>query len=153
MAVFNVAGYLIEERRRWSAITASHEDNIPNKFRILKERHIQMKKTYRFQLSKNQTSSSCLVGPKNHPTIVSRSGIDLTTSRPPASIASSWPRCRMPIITRPKWLADSRLLVYLFLFALITFIHKINTVWLFSVDPSGYFVTLLVLPFEKSQST
>ena len=36
MAVFSVAGYLIEERRRWPVITASHGDNITNKFRILK---------------------------------------------------------------------------------------------------------------------
>ena len=36
---FNMAGYLIEERRRWPVITASHGDNnIPNKFRILKGR-------------------------------------------------------------------------------------------------------------------
>ena len=46
MAVFNVAGYLIEERRRWPVITASHEDNILNKFRIWKERHVQMRKPY-----------------------------------------------------------------------------------------------------------
>ena len=46
MAVFYVAGYLIEERRRWPVITASHEDNVPNKFRILKERHVQMRKSY-----------------------------------------------------------------------------------------------------------
>ena len=75
MAVFNVAGYLIEERRRWSAITASHEDNIPNKFRILKERHIQIKKPYQFQLSgwtKNSSYYSVLVGDRPH---------DLKTSR------------------------------------------------------------------------
>ena len=36
MAVFYVAGYLIEERRRWPVITASHEDNVLNKFRIFK---------------------------------------------------------------------------------------------------------------------
>ena len=45
MAFFNVADYLIEERRRWPVITASHEDNVLlNKFRILKERHVQMRK-------------------------------------------------------------------------------------------------------------
>ena len=33
MAVFNVAGYLVEERRGRPVITASG-DNIPNKFRI-----------------------------------------------------------------------------------------------------------------------
>ena len=42
MAVFYVAGYLIEERRRWPVIT----DNVLNKFRILKERHVQMRKPY-----------------------------------------------------------------------------------------------------------
>ena len=31
MTVFNVSGYLKEERRRWPVITASHGDNIPNK--------------------------------------------------------------------------------------------------------------------------
>ena len=41
MAVFYVAGYLIEERRRWPVITA---DNVLNIFRILKERHVQMRK-------------------------------------------------------------------------------------------------------------
>ena len=44
--LFYVAGYLIEERRRWPIITASHEDNVLNKFRILKERHFQMRKPY-----------------------------------------------------------------------------------------------------------
>ncbi len=44
--MFNVAGYLMEERRRWPVITASHEDNVLNKFRIWKERHVQMRKPY-----------------------------------------------------------------------------------------------------------
>ena len=43
---FNVAGYLIEERRRWPVITASLEDNVLNKFRIWKERHVQVRKPY-----------------------------------------------------------------------------------------------------------
>ena len=43
---FYVAGYLIEERRRWPVITDPHEDNILNKFRILTERHVQMRKPY-----------------------------------------------------------------------------------------------------------
>ena len=47
MAVFYVAGYLIEERRRWPVITASHEDKIVlNELRILKERHVRMRKSY-----------------------------------------------------------------------------------------------------------
>ena len=45
-----------------------HEDNIPSEFRILKERHIQMRE---YQL----------VGLKTRPTIVPRSGFELTTSR------------------------------------------------------------------------
>ena len=47
MAVFNVAGYLIEERRRWPVIGGllPHGDNIPNKFRILKKRHYSDEKT------------------------------------------------------------------------------------------------------------
>ena len=46
--VFNVAGYLIEGKRRWLAINRMlpHEDNILNKFRIRKERHIRMRKQY-----------------------------------------------------------------------------------------------------------
>ena len=46
MAVFYVAGYLIEERFRWPVITASPQDNVLNKFRILKERHVQLRKPY-----------------------------------------------------------------------------------------------------------
>ena len=46
MAVFYVAGYVIEERRRSPVITATHEDNALNKFRILKARHVQMRKPY-----------------------------------------------------------------------------------------------------------
>ena len=46
IAVFYVAGYLIEERHRWPLITASHKDNVLNKFRISKERHVQMRKPY-----------------------------------------------------------------------------------------------------------
>ena len=37
MAVFYVAGYLIEEMHIWPVITVLHEDNVLNKFRILKE--------------------------------------------------------------------------------------------------------------------
>ena len=72
MGVFNVAGYLIdiEERRRWPAITA-HGDNIPNKFRILKERHIQMIEPYQLP---GCTKNSLYY-------IVPRSLIELTTSR------------------------------------------------------------------------
>ena len=50
-----------------------HEDNVLNKFRIWKERHIQMRE--------NRTSH--LVGWKTHPTILPRSGFELTTSRSP----------------------------------------------------------------------
>ena len=35
--VFNVAGYLIEERPIGLKLLLPHSDNIPNKFRILKE--------------------------------------------------------------------------------------------------------------------
>ena len=48
-----------------------HGENIPNKFRILKERHIQLRKPH--QLVE-------LVGLKTHPAIVTRSGIEITTS-------------------------------------------------------------------------
>ena len=61
MAVFNVDGYLVEERRRWPVITGS--DNIPNKFRILKERHIQMRKPYKLPgWTKNSSYYSAPVG-------------------------------------------------------------------------------------------
>ena len=47
MAVFNVAGYLIiEESRRSTVISVPHEDNVLNKFRIWKERHVQMRKPF-----------------------------------------------------------------------------------------------------------
>ena len=46
----NVAGYLIEERRRWPIINASHEDNVLNKLRIWKERH------YIFQMREHRAS-------------------------------------------------------------------------------------------------
>ena len=40
---FNVAGYLIEERCRWPIINASPRGQSSKKFRIWKERHIQMR--------------------------------------------------------------------------------------------------------------
>ena len=45
MAFFNVAGYLTE-RRRWPIIIASREVNVLNKFRIRKDRHVQIRKPY-----------------------------------------------------------------------------------------------------------
>ena len=54
MAVFNVAGYFIE-------------DNIPNKFRILKGRHIQMRKPYQLPgWTKNSSYYSAPVGDRTH---------------------------------------------------------------------------------------
>ena len=43
--LFNVAGYLyvIEESRRSTVISLPHEDKVLNKFRIWKERHVQMR--------------------------------------------------------------------------------------------------------------
>ena len=62
MAFFNVAGYLIEERRRWPVITASPRGQyVLNKFRILKERHIQMRKPY--QSPGRMKNSSYYVAP------------------------------------------------------------------------------------------
>ena len=59
MAVFNMAGYLIEERRRWPVI----KDNIPNEFKIEKERHIQMRKPYQLPgWTKNSSYYSAPVG-------------------------------------------------------------------------------------------
>ena len=67
MAVFSVSGYLIEERRRWPVITASPRYNIPNKFRILKERHIQMRKPYQLPgWTKNSSYYSAPVGARTH---------------------------------------------------------------------------------------
>ena len=67
MAVFKVAGYLIEERRRRPVITAYREENIVNKFRILKERHIQMRKPYRLPgWTKNSSYYSAPVGDRTH---------------------------------------------------------------------------------------
>ena len=61
MAVFYVAGYLIEEMRRWHVITASHEDNVLNKFIILKERHVQIRKPY--QSPARMKNSSYYIAP------------------------------------------------------------------------------------------
>ena len=67
MAVFNVAGYLIEEQRRWPVITASPRDNIPNKFRILKERLIEMRKPYQLPCwTKNSSYYSAPVGDRTY---------------------------------------------------------------------------------------
>ena len=66
--MFNVAGYLIEEKRRWPIITASPEDNVLNQFRIWKDRHVQMRET---RTSHRMKNSSYYVLP--------RSGIELTT--------------------------------------------------------------------------
>ena len=62
---FNVAGYLIEERRRWPVITLPHEDNVLNKFRILKERHVQMRKPYQspYQSPGRMKNSSHYIAP------------------------------------------------------------------------------------------
>ena len=68
LAVFNVAGYLIEERHGWPVITADTIFQINSKF--------WKKGTVRWE---NRTS--CLVGLKTHPTAVRRSGIEFTTSR------------------------------------------------------------------------
>ena len=49
MAVFFMllaSGYLIEERRRWPVILLPREDNVLNKFRILNESHVHMRKPY-----------------------------------------------------------------------------------------------------------
>ena len=59
---FYVAGYLIEERRRRPVITASHEDNVLNKFRILKERHVQMRIPY-YQSPGRMKNSSYYIAP------------------------------------------------------------------------------------------
>ena len=67
MAVFNMAGNLIEKKRRWPVITASHGDNIANKFRILKERHIQTRKPYQLPgWTKNSSCYSASVGDRTH---------------------------------------------------------------------------------------
>ena len=61
MAVFNMAGYLIEERRRWPVITAS-----------TRGQYSEFRKEGKFRW---ENRTSCLVGLKTHPTIVPRSGI------------------------------------------------------------------------------
>ena len=73
MVVFNMAGYLVEERRRWPVITAS-----PRR-QLIFQMHSELwwkKGAFGWE---NRTS--CLVGPKTHPTIVPRLGFELTTSR------------------------------------------------------------------------
>ena len=94
MAFFNVAGYLylIEESRRSTVIYASHEDKVLNKFRIWKERHYT-----HVQMTENRASR--LVGWKTHPTILPRSGIELTTYLTPQ--LQTWSKCPKPLTTRP----------------------------------------------------
>ena len=72
---FIVAGYLyvIEESRRSTVMYASHEDKVLNKFRIWKERHVQMR----------ENRASRLVGCQTHPTIYYCPGRG-SNSRPPA---------------------------------------------------------------------
>ena len=60
MAVFNVAGYGLQ-------LLLPHDDNIPNKFRILKGRHIQMRKPYQLPgWTKNSSYYSAPVGDRTH---------------------------------------------------------------------------------------
>ena len=65
-----------------------HEDNVLNKFRICKERHIQMR----------ENRSSHLVGWKTHPTILPRSG---SNSRPPAHRGVNMINVSYALTTRP----------------------------------------------------
>ena len=71
MSVFNVAGYLIAERRKWPVI-----DCFPTGTIVKINSEFWKKGTFRWE---NRTS--CLVWLKTHPAIVPRSGIELTTSR------------------------------------------------------------------------
>ena len=89
---FIVAGslYVIEESRRSTVIYASHEDKVLNKFGIWKERHVQM----------GENRASRLVGCKTHPTILPRSGFELTTSRTPQ--LQTWSKCPKLLTTRPR---------------------------------------------------
>ena len=80
MAVFNMAGCPIEERRRWPVITASHEDNIPNKFRILKGRHIQMRKYTGIELTTSRLHNF-IMAKVSHALNHSAMEAELTTSR------------------------------------------------------------------------
>ena len=82
--------YVIEESRRSTVIYASHEDKVLNKFGIWKERHVQM----------GENRASRLVGCKTHPTILPRSGFELTTSRTPQ--LQTWSKCPKLLTTRPR---------------------------------------------------
>ena len=63
--LFYVVGYLIQERRRWPIMT--HEDNVLNKFRIWKERHVQMRKPYQSPGSDEKLILLyCPVGDRTH---------------------------------------------------------------------------------------
>ena len=71
-----------------------HEDNVLNKFRIWKERHIQMR----------ENRSSHLVGWTTHPTILPRPGIELTTSRSPQRQHDQGVLCPNHSATAAMWL-------------------------------------------------
>ena len=67
-----------------------HEDNIPNKFRILKESRIQMRKPHQLPgWTKHASYYSAPVGERTH-------------ALPPSRLhsSSSWPRCTTALTTR-----------------------------------------------------
>ena len=68
MAVFfNVAGYVIEERRRWPVITASDtRTTFQINSEFLKERHILRKPYQLFGWTKNSSCYSAPVGDRTH---------------------------------------------------------------------------------------
>ena len=79
--------------RRWKVQVAGSlilplEDSVVNKFRIWEERHFLIRKPY--QLTGWTKDSSYYSAPVWEP-----------NSRPPASIASSWPSCLTPLTTQP----------------------------------------------------
>ena len=75
MAVVYVAGYLIEERRRWPVITASSRGKCSKYIQNFEGKACSDEKTLPVTCS----------GLKTHPTILPRSGIELTTSRTPVA--------------------------------------------------------------------
>ena len=69
-----------------------HEDNVLNKFRIWKERHIQMRE--------NRASHQSPGRMKNSSYYMPRSGFELTTFRTPQRQTRA--RCPTPLLTRPR---------------------------------------------------
>ena len=96
-----MAGYLIEERRRWPVIIGlplPHEDNVRNKFRIWKEMHVQMRKPFQSPGRMKNSSYYVYIAP-----------VRVRIHDLPHTVASNFTRARLPeFFIRPENLTKRR---------------------------------------------